>query len=89
MIATHDIEAAAACDYTMLLARRLVAFGPSAQVLRADVLLETFGVIGKTEGDSVVVLGRSTGTTNAAKRNKDGCNESLIRFMMRLREGAA
>ncbi len=61
MIATHDIEAAAACDYTMLLARRLVAFGPSAQVLRADVLLETFGVIGKTEGDSVVVLGREHG----------------------------
>ncbi len=58
VIATHDIEAAAACEYTMLLARRLVAYGPSEEVLRADALLETFGVLGKTEGERVLVLGR-------------------------------
>lgn len=58
VIATHDIEAAAACEYTMLLARRLVAYGPSPEVLRADALLETFGVLGKAEGEKVLVLGR-------------------------------
>ncbi len=58
VIATHDIEAAMACEYTMLLARRLVAYGPSEEVLRADALLETFGVLGKAEGERVLVLGR-------------------------------
>ena len=61
IIATHDIDAAAACDHTMLLARRVVAYGPSAQVLRADALLETFGVVGRAEGDKVVVVGREHG----------------------------
>jgi ABC-type Mn2+/Zn2+ transport system ATPase subunit len=58
VIATHDIEAAASCDYTMLLARRVVAFGRSEDVLKADPLLDTFGVVGKAEGGKVVVVGR-------------------------------
>ena len=44
-----------------LLARRVVAYGPSAQVLRADALLETFGVVGRAEGGQVVVVGREHG----------------------------
>jgi ABC-type Mn2+/Zn2+ transport system ATPase subunit len=61
VIATHDIEAAAACDYTMLLARKVVAFGKSADVLKTDALLETFGVVGRAEGGRVVVVGREHG----------------------------
>jgi ABC-type Mn2+/Zn2+ transport system ATPase subunit len=61
VIATHDIEAAAACDYTMLLARRLVAYGASAEVLRTEALLDTFGLVGRAEGDKLVVLGREHG----------------------------
>ena len=61
VIATHDIEAAAACDYTMLLARRVVAYGRSGEVLKADSLLDTFGVVGKAEGGKVVVVGREHG----------------------------
>lgn len=61
VLATHDIEAAAACDYTMLLARRVVAYGRSAEVLKADSLLDTFGVVGRAEGGKVVVVGREHG----------------------------
>ena len=67
VIATHDIEAAASCDFTMLLARRLVAYGRSADVLRTDALLETFGLVGRAEGDKVVVVGRDHG--------HDGCEQ--------------
>ncbi len=61
VIATHDIEAAAACDYTILLARRVVAYGRSAEVLEAEALLDTFGVVGRAEGGKVVVVGREHG----------------------------
>jgi ABC-type Mn2+/Zn2+ transport system ATPase subunit len=61
VIATHDIEAAAACDYTILLAHRVVAYGRSSDVLEADALLETFGVVGRAEGGKVVVVGREHG----------------------------
>jgi ABC-type Mn2+/Zn2+ transport system ATPase subunit len=61
VIATHDIEAAASCDYTMLLARRVVAYGPSAEVLRTEALLDTFGVIGRAEGDRILVVNREHG----------------------------
>jgi ABC-type Mn2+/Zn2+ transport system ATPase subunit len=61
VIATHDIDAASSCDYTMLLARRVVSYGPSAEVLRTEALLETFGVVGRAEGGKVVVVGREHG----------------------------
>lgn len=51
IVATHDIqEEATLCQQVMLLARRVVAFGPPQQVLTAETLLETFGiVIGKDQ----------------------------------------
>jgi ABC-type Mn2+/Zn2+ transport system ATPase subunit len=51
VVATHDIqEEASLCQQVMLLARRVVAFGPPQQVLNAETLLETFGiVIGKDQ----------------------------------------
>ncbi len=43
--ATHDIAEAAEYDQVMLLARRVVALGPGVEVLTADRLLETFGIL--------------------------------------------
>lgn len=43
--ATHDVGEAAAADLVLLLAKRVVAMGPPAQVLTAHNLLATFGVV--------------------------------------------
>jgi ABC-type Mn2+/Zn2+ transport system ATPase subunit len=43
--ATHDISEAIEYDQVMLLARRVVALGPGVEVLTADRLLETFGIV--------------------------------------------
>jgi ABC-type Mn2+/Zn2+ transport system ATPase subunit len=44
--ATHDIqEEATICDLVMLLARRVVAYGPPQSVLTPEALLETFGIV--------------------------------------------
>ncbi len=44
MIATHDLEqAAAAFDKVLLLNRRMLGFGPPAEVLQSDRLLEAYG----------------------------------------------
>jgi ABC-type Mn2+/Zn2+ transport system ATPase subunit len=45
-IATHDIqEEAAICSRVMLLAHRVVAYGPPQEVLTPETLLETFGIV--------------------------------------------
>jgi ABC-type Mn2+/Zn2+ transport system ATPase subunit len=43
--ATHDIAEAAEYDQVLLLARRVIALGPGNEVLTADRLLETFGIL--------------------------------------------
>ena len=43
--ATHDIAEAVEYDQVLLLARRVVALGPGAEVLTADRLLDTFGIV--------------------------------------------
>ncbi|MCL2679481.1 MAG: metal ABC transporter ATP-binding protein [Dehalococcoidia bacterium] len=46
LVATHDIrEEARLCQQVMLLARRVVAFGPPEAVLNTETLLETFGIV--------------------------------------------
>jgi ABC-type Mn2+/Zn2+ transport system ATPase subunit len=46
MMATHDIEEEAAlCHQVILLARRVVAIGPPDEVITAEALLETFGIV--------------------------------------------
>ncbi len=42
---THDIAEAVEYDQVLLLARRVVALGPGREVLTADRLLETFGIL--------------------------------------------
>jgi ABC-type Mn2+/Zn2+ transport system ATPase subunit len=56
VIATHDVEEAAGCDYTMLLARKVVAFGESSKVLTAETLLSTFGVVARSDRSGLLVL---------------------------------
>lgn len=43
--ATHDIAEAVEYDQVLLLAGRVVAMGPGAEVLTADRLLDTFGIV--------------------------------------------
>jgi ABC-type Mn2+/Zn2+ transport system ATPase subunit len=43
--ATHDISEAVEYDQVMLLARRVVALGTGSEVLTADRLLDTFGIL--------------------------------------------
>jgi ABC-type Mn2+/Zn2+ transport system ATPase subunit len=59
VIATHDIEDASACDFALLLARRVVAFGPGSLVLTPKSLLETFGVAIRVADKDVVIAERS------------------------------
>lgn len=61
VVATHDIEEAAACDYALLLARRVVAFGPGCDVLRTDSLRSTFGLVGHYKEGGLVVVEREHG----------------------------
>lgn len=56
MVATHDLEAAAR-DYDLVVAlnRRVVAFGPAAEVCTAEVLRETFsGHVARLDGGELV-----------------------------------
>jgi ABC-type Mn2+/Zn2+ transport system ATPase subunit len=59
VIATHDIEDASGCDFALLLARRVVAFGPGSTVLTPRSLLETFGVAIRMADNDVVVAERT------------------------------
>ena len=61
IIATHDIDEAAECDTTMLLAHRVVAFGPSAEILTQEALLATFGMVGKYREGGIVIVEREHG----------------------------
>jgi len=45
VVATHDIQEAMRCDQTLLLARRVVAFGKGADILTPQTLLEAFGIV--------------------------------------------
>jgi ABC-type Mn2+/Zn2+ transport system ATPase subunit len=45
IVATHDLQEAAACDWVMLLAGRVVAYGPSRSVLTPTAMLEAFGIV--------------------------------------------
>lgn len=56
VVATHDVEEAARSDLAMLLARRVVSFGPGAEVLTAEALLSTFGVAARRGPGGVLVV---------------------------------
>jgi ABC-type Mn2+/Zn2+ transport system ATPase subunit len=61
IVATHDIDEASECHFTMLLAHRVVACGPSAEVLARPALLATFGMVGKYQEGGIVIVEREHG----------------------------
>lgn len=58
MVATHDLEQAAAYfDRIMLLNRRLIGFGPPEQVLQTEKLVEAYGGrLRSANGDNILTL---------------------------------
>jgi len=57
IVATHDIqEEASLCQQVMLLARRVVAFGTPQEVITAENLLETFGIVVTSAKERIHVL---------------------------------
>ena len=57
IVATHDIqEEASLCQQVMLLARRVVAFGTPQEVITAENLLETFGIVVTAAKEKIHVL---------------------------------
>jgi len=61
ILATHDIDEAAECDSTMLLVHRVVACGPSREILTQKALLSTFGMVGKYQEGGIVIVEREHG----------------------------
>ena len=61
ILATHDIDEAAECHSTMLLAHRVVAYGPSRGILTQQALLSTFGMVGKYQEGGIVIVEREHG----------------------------
>ena len=45
VVATHDIQEAITCDQAMLLARKVVAYGPGREIITPEALLEAFGIV--------------------------------------------
>ncbi len=57
VLATHDIqEEASLCHQVMLLARRVIAYGPPDEVITPEALLETFGIVITGEKKRLSVL---------------------------------
>ncbi len=61
IVATHDIDEAAEGDWTMLLAHRVVACGPSRDILTRPALLATLGMVGKYQEGGIVIVEREHG----------------------------
>jgi ABC-type Mn2+/Zn2+ transport system ATPase subunit len=55
VVATHDIADAARADDVLLLAGRVVAHGPPAEVLTADHLLDAFGIALRRVEDALLL----------------------------------
>jgi ABC-type Mn2+/Zn2+ transport system ATPase subunit len=76
--ATHDIGEASECDQVVLLSRRVVAQGPPAEVLKAEQLLETFG-IALPKDDLRSSTGRDAGKYSPGTRTKRPAGDHLAR----------
>jgi ABC-type Mn2+/Zn2+ transport system ATPase subunit len=61
VVATHDVDEAADCDLTLLLAHRVVACGPSREILGHKALMETFGIVGQYQEGGIVIVEREHG----------------------------
>ena len=45
VVATHDIQEAINCGQAMLLARKVIAYGPGRDIITPEALLEAFGIV--------------------------------------------
>ncbi|MCX6178845.1 MAG: metal ABC transporter ATP-binding protein [Chlorobiales bacterium] len=67
LVATHSIKEASQCDYVLLLASRVVAFGNPAQVLTPENIIDTFGIVARFGGNDLLIMdnqhGPCTGVT--------------------------
>ena len=61
VVATHSIKEAYQCDYVLLLASRVVAFGAPAQVLTPANILETFGLVAQFSGTDLLIMDNHCG----------------------------
>ena len=61
VVGTHVTEVAAASDYATLLAQRVVAFGRGREVLTAEALLSTFGLVVRYASGSALRIGKGDG----------------------------
>ena len=53
----------------MLLAQRVVAYGPSEEVLTPEYLLSTFGIVGRYHEGRIVAIGREHGCSDEAEHS--------------------
>ena len=57
IVCTHDVADALGAEHALLLARRVVAYGPPAEVLTREAVMETFGlVLAELPGGSDLVM---------------------------------
>jgi len=56
LVATHSIREASQCDFVLLLASRVVAFGTPAQVMTPANLLDTFGLVAQFSGTDLLIM---------------------------------
>jgi len=56
VVATHSIKEASHCDQVLLLASRVVAFGPPTQVMTPQNILETFGLVAQLSGENLLIV---------------------------------
>jgi len=73
VVATHDIGEASEHDTTMLLARRLVASGPCADILTPETLLATFGIVGTYKEGRLLVVEKEHGHQACGGQHEGPC----------------
>ncbi|MBP1626785.1 MAG: znuC [Holophagaceae bacterium] len=73
VVATHDIEEAADYDWTMLLARRVVAFGPCSEILTPQSLMATFGIVGQFQEGRLLIVEREHGHQACGEAHEGPC----------------
>lgn len=61
ILTTHDIAEAAECDWIMLLANKVVAYGKSPEIFTKSALLDTFGTVGNYQDGKFVIVEREHG----------------------------
>ena len=72
VMATHDIDEAMKCDQTLLLARKVIAYGKGSEVITSETLMEAFGMVFTLDDgkQKVTVLEREHSHENCSDSGK-------------------